>query len=223
MDGYVAFLIALVFVAADWLAVARSWRRVEYICKPAAVLSILGAAWLLTQGSHDPWQAGFFLPGLALSVAGDISLMLRKDSFFFAGLVAFLLAHVCYVVGLNPTLPPSRSLFGAIPVAVIAALSYRPIATSLRGRGDDRLLVPTALYAAVLGTMLFSAWATLFRTSWTALRQGLAIVGASLFFLSDSILARDRFVRSFPSARLWVHTTYHLGQLALAASIGLIG
>jgi uncharacterized membrane protein YhhN len=69
--------------------------------------------------------------------------------------------------------------------------------------------------------MVFSAWATLFRPDWGALRALFAVIGASLFFISDAMLAWDRFVRSFPRARLWVHMTYHVGQIGLAASLVL--
>jgi hypothetical protein len=73
----------------------------------------------------------------------------------------------------------------------------------------------------VLGLVLFSAWATLFRPEWTSLRQGLVIVGASLFFCSDAMLAWDRFVMPSFWLHLLVIVTYHLGQMALAASIAL--
>jgi len=49
------------------------------------------------------------------------------------------------------------------------------------------------------------------------------IVGPSLFFASDAMLAWDRFVTLSPSARLRVIVIYHLGQVALAASIALVG
>jgi uncharacterized membrane protein YhhN len=149
--------------------------------------------------------------------------MLRGKRFFLGGLVAFLLAHVCYVIGFNPTVPPWSSFVILIPVAAIAAFLFRALARGLRQRGEGGMLAPVAIYSAVLSGMLFSAWATLFRRQWTGLRQGLAIAGASLFFLSDAMLAWDRFVESFPRAHLLVHVTYHLGQIALTASIAQVG
>jgi uncharacterized membrane protein YhhN len=156
-------------------------------------------------------------------LVGDIFLMLRGKRFFLLGLVAFLLAHVCYVIGFNPTMPPWPSFAILIPVAGIGGLLFRELAQGLRRRGEGKMLAPVAIYSAVLSGMLFSAWATLFRPEWTGLRQGLAIGGASLFFVSDAMLAWDRFVASFPLARLWIHVTYHLGQIALAASIAQMG
>jgi len=217
--GYGVLVVAIVFAAGDWLAVAHGRRRMEYVCKPAAMLSIMIGAWLGTRGSHDVWQVRFFLPGFALSLAGDVFLMLRKKRTFLPGLVAFLLAHVCYVIGFNLTLPPGRALLILIPVAGVGVILFRGLAQGLRERREERMIAPVAVYSLVLSGTLFSAWATLFRPDWGVLRALFAVVGASLFFVSDAMLAWDRFVRSFPRARLWVHMTYHVGQIGLAASL----
>jgi uncharacterized membrane protein YhhN len=216
-------IIALCFAAVDWLSVARDRRDLEFVCKPATLVAVLVGAWLLTRGPHDAWQARFFLPGLGFSLVGDIFLMLRGKRFFLGGLVAFLLAHACYIVGFNPTMPPWPSFVILIPVAGIGAFVFRELAQGLRKRGEGKMLAPVAIYSVVLSVMLFSAWATLLRPRWTGLRQGFAIVGASLFFISDAMLAWDRFVAPFPLARLKIHVTYHLGQMALAASIAQVG
>jgi len=224
-----ALVISLVLAGIDWLAVARRQKRLEYVFKPATLVAVIIGAWLLMRGPHDVWQARFFLPGLVFSLAGDVFLMLpgvgagSPRSYFLPGLVAFLLAHLCYIAGLNPTLPPWPSLAVLVVVTVIGLALFRSIAAGLRHQGQTALLVPVALYSLVLSLMLLSAWATLFRPEWTPLRRGLVIVGASLFFASDAMLAWDRFVTPSPSARLRVIVTYHLGQMALTASIVLVG
>jgi uncharacterized membrane protein YhhN len=216
-----ALVIALVLALVDWLAVARRHRQLEYVFKPATLIAILIGAWMLTQGPHDAWEARFFLPGLAFSLAGDVFLMLPGERFFLPGLVAFLLGHICTIVGLNPTLPRWPAVAILVVVGVIGATLYRSIAAGMRRRGRLALRVPVALYSLVLSLMLSAAWATLFRPAWTPLRQGLVIVGASLFFASDAMLAWDRFVTPSSRLHLLVIITYHLGQMGLAASIAL--
>ena len=222
-----SLVISLVLALVDWVAVARRQKRLEYVFKPATLVAVLVGAWLLTRGPHDAWQACFFLPGLVFSLAGDVFLMLpgagagSRSPYFLPGLVAFLLGHLCYIAGLNPAPPPWPSLVFLVVVAAVGGTLYRSIAAGLRRQGQTSLLAPVALYSVVLSLMLFSAWATLFRPEWTPPRRGLVIAGASLFFASDAMLAWDRFVTPSPLLHLLVIVTYHLGQVALAASIAL--
>jgi uncharacterized membrane protein YhhN len=214
--------VALGLAVLDWIAVGFHRKWPEYILKPATMIAIIIAAFLLTQGPHDEWQSRFFLAGFVLSLAGDVFLMLPGEGYFLPGLVSFLLAHLCYIAGLNPSPPALQSLLLLIPVALVGLALYRQIASGLRSSGKLGLIIPVAIYSLVIGLMLFSAWATLWRGEWTALRRVLVIAGASLFFASDSMLAWNRFVRPFPAANLGVIVTYHLGQLALASSIALV-
>ena len=214
-----AFVAALVLAGIEWLAVARGWRRLEYVFKPGTLVAVILAAWLLTRGPHDVWMARFFLPGLVLSLAGDIFLLLPGERFFMAGLASFLLAFLCYMVGLNPTLPPWPVLVFFPVVGAIALPLLGGILSGLRRQNKMALTMPVAIYGLVMSVMLVSALATLFRPEWTPVRRGIVIAGASLFFASDTMLAQNRFVTSPPQGRLWVMITYHLGQIGLAASI----
>jgi len=220
---YGLLVVALLFAACDWVAVARDRRRLEMICKPATmvavVFAVLTQAWAGTPGFEDEWLARFFVPAFTLSLIGDVFLMLRRERLFLAGLGAFLLAHVCYIIGLNATTPPWPSVAVLVPVAGGGTILLQRLAEGLRRRGQKRMLAPVAMYSVVLSLMLYSAWTTLLRPEWGKTRAWLAAIGASLFFISDSMLAWDRFVTSFPKARLWIHVTYHLGQMALAASV----
>lgn len=120
----------------------------------------------------------------------------------------------------NPALPPLQSLLFVVPVAIIGVALYWRIASSLSAAGETGLLIPVAIYSFAISVMLFSAWATLWRGDWTTSRRVLVITGASLFFASDAMLAWNKFVKPFRAAEIGVIVTYHLGQLALAGSIG---
>jgi uncharacterized membrane protein YhhN len=211
--------VALALGVVDWVAVARGRRRVEYVFKPATLVAIIVAALLMMSGPHDARLGRFFLLGLAFSLAGDVFLMLPGERFFLPGLVAFLVAHVFYVVGLTPTWPPVASLPVVVVVAALGVTLYRRVAAALRRQDHRSMLVPTAVYAVVLSLMLFSAWATLVRPAWSWPGRAVVIVGATLFFASDAMLAWNKFVA--PSHRLHVAVivTYHLAQIALAAVI----
>lgn len=213
------FIGAGALAALDWLAVARHWKRAEYVFKPATLLALIVAAWLLAQETHNPWLGNLFLLALIGSLAGDIFLMLPGDRAFLPGLVAFLLAHLAYIAGLNSAWPPATAWVLAPVIGGIGWLFFSRVAGGLRRSGRTRLIAPVALYALVLSLMLFSAWATLFRAGQSALFGALVVGGATLFFISDALLAWDRFVAPWPPARLLVMITYHLAQMALAASM----
>jgi uncharacterized membrane protein YhhN len=199
----------------DWAAVARRWRAVEYVAKPAVMLLLL--AWLWRQGA---WPAPLwaFALGLTLSLAGDVLLML-PERFFLAGLVSFLLAHLAYIAGFlsggRPPLGPTLLL--AVPVAVAGYLLVSRVAAALLARGRRGLVGPVLAYGVVISLMVLSALTTLARPAWDPSAARLASLGAVLFLASDAILAWDRFVVPIRFGRLLNLVTYHLGQIALIA------
>jgi len=64
--------------------------------------------------------------------------------------------------------------------------------------------------------MLFSALSTLIRDDWRILAAVSASSGALLFFISDTVLALNKFVAPIPNGRVIVMITYHLGQILIA-------
>ncbi len=202
--------------AADWLAVWHGWRRIGYFTKPAALVLLL--VWFGSIGRFQGLLMAFGI-GFFFSLLGDILLMLGYR-FFLPGLVAFLLAHAAYVLAFNESLPDiSLPFFGlGLLVLVLWLRIERRLTRAIRAsRVHGRMRVPVALYSAVIALMLFSALLTLFRPDWRMPSAGWAVTGGFLFFLSDTMLAFDRFVRPFPRARFWVRVSYHCGQLGLAA------
>lgn len=214
-----AFIFVLLCAFADWFAVARQNKTLEYIFKPATMLALIAATLLLMQSPHDAWQAQWFLLGFGLSLLGDVFLMVPNSRWFVFGLGAFLLAHICYIIGLNPTLPPPQAFLLLIPCALVVGFVTWRVIASLRVKNQAALVVPVVLYGVAMTLMVFSAWATLFRPEWNDTRRAFVIVGATLFLISDGMLAWNRFVQPFSAAKLAIIITYHLGQIALALSI----
>jgi uncharacterized membrane protein YhhN len=164
----------------------------------------------------------FFGVGILFSLAGDVFLML-SDRWFIAGLAAFLLAHVAYIVGFNLPLPVVSPLW-SVGLAIVLALSagrvLRRIVAGLREKGLQRLAGPVMLYGTVITVMLLSAMLTLFRPDWpSTAAAGLVALGAFLFFFSDIILAWNKFVAPIKNGRVMNMVAYHLGQIALIAGV----
>src|SRR6202049_5097180 len=95
---------------ADWVAVARADKRLEYVFKPATMVVLIGLAATLHPAGVE--QQRWWLVALGMGLVGDILLMLPQDR-FAAGLAAFLLGHVAYILG-----------FRAAGVAAGAVLVY---------------------------------------------------------------------------------------------------
>jgi len=212
--SYTLLVVTLVAAIIDWIAVARKIHNLEYIFKPATMLLLIAWLWQNTSfEAHTLW----FAIGFAFSLAGDVFLMLPREQ-FIAGLVAFLLGHLAFLVGLNQVAPPLNipSLVLAIIIAFTAMQIYRRIAAGLQAKGLTRLKVPVLIYTIVISLMLLSAFVTLVRDEWQPGPALLVSGGALLFFLSDTILAWNKFVSPLRHGRLTNIIPYHLGQILLA-------
>lgn len=203
-------LLALAGAAAiaDWWSVATDNRRLEYVAKPATLLLLAAVA--LTLDPADGAQRGWFVAALALSLAGDVFLMLPRD-LFVPGLASFLLGHLAYVVGLNIVGGEASGLaVGSLLVtAAVLTLGVR-IIRAVRRSDEPALVGPVGFYVLAISAMVVSAFGTL---------NGAAVAGAVLFYASDALIAERRFVAERPWHDLGVIVTYHLGQGLLVVSL----
>lgn len=218
MSYYFLFL-ALIIAVLDWIAVARKWKRIEYFAKPATMLALL--AWL---GVNNGFQGSmlWFALGLLFSLGGDIFLMLPREQ-FIPGLVSFLIAHICYLIGFNSANPVynAASLILLVVVMFTGYLVYRRVALGLQASGQSKLKLPVLVYSIVISLMLFSALSTLIQPDWRIYAAVFASSGALLFFISDTTLALNKFVSPIPNARVITMVTYHLGQILIVLGAAL--
>jgi len=212
-------IAVLVIAVVDWVAVAKGWKEIETIAKPATMVLLF--ATLALAGGFGATPLIFFGLGIVFSLAGDIFLLL-SNRWFIAGLAAFLMAHVSYIIGLNTPIGDASPLW-AIVIGIILALAtarvLRPILAGLREKGQGKLVIPVVVYGTVITIMLLSAILTIYRTDWKTSASGLVSLGAILFYFSDIILAWNRFVKPIKNGRLVNMVAYHLGQIALITGV----
>jgi uncharacterized membrane protein YhhN len=212
-------IAVLVIAVVDWVAVAKGWKEIETIAKPATMALLF--ATLALAGGFGATPLIFFGLGIVFSLAGDIFLLL-SNRWFIAGLAAFLMAHVSYIIGLNTPIGDASPLW-AIVIGIILALAtarvLRPILAGLREKGQGKLVIPVVVYGTVITIMLLSAILTIYRTDWKTSASGLVSLGAILFYFSDIILAWNRFVKPIKNGRLVNMVAYHLGQIALITGV----
>ena len=213
------FLIAaFVFAALEALALWKNNPRLEYIAKPAVMIALF--FWLWASAGFNGALLWFGL-GILFSLAGDVLLMISLDRLFLVGLVAFLCAHVAYVIGFNTPLPgvSAWGLLLAMMIWIGGTRIMRRIVAPLSAQGQAGLRIPILVYGFVISIMLLSAMLKLTDVSWNAGAALLVALGAFLFYLSDIILAWMKFIAPIQNGRIYNILAYHLGQIALIAGV----
>jgi uncharacterized membrane protein YhhN len=79
------------------------------------------------------------------------------------------------------------------------------------------LRLPVLLYTATILLMVWQAWVR--RRMLPTPGATLAAIGATLFMVSDSLLAIDRFRGALPRAQALIMTTYVAAQALIALSV----
>jgi uncharacterized membrane protein YhhN len=133
---------------------------------------------------------------------------------------AFLAAHLAYIAGFLGAggAPQPAALLLLVLVGAANLVIGRTILRGVRSARESRPMAPAlATYMLVISLMLAAAWSTLFQPAWTPAPALLAALGASLFALSDALIAYDRFVRPVPASDILVMVSYHLAQLGIVA------
>lgn len=192
-------------------------RWLHWIAKPLATLLIAAIVW--RADSAAPGYRRAILLGMAFSCLGDIALMLPFDA-FVPGLIAFLLAHVCYIVAFRAGFRARRGLLlAAALLALFAGINLAGLWTLL----PNDLRIPVVVYVVVLALMatlaLARAWAKNAATPSAPTSARWAAIGAVLFVISDSVLAWDRFGGGLPAATLCVLSAYYAAQYCIARSV----
>jgi len=209
-----AFVLAAACSAALHLrAEQRGPRWQVYAFKPLTTALLLALA-VASPAAHGAAYQWAIATGLACSLAGDVFLMLPGDR-FVAGLAAFLVAHVAYAIAFVVGVPAGWSVLLAVPLALAGVLLLRHLWRHL-----GRMRLPVVLYAAAILAMAWSAWAR----GWALPTTGsmLAVAGATLFLVSDGLLALNRFGRPVAHAKPWVMVPYVGAQALIALSVGTV-
>ena len=186
--------------------------RIRYTSKPIASLAFIAVGALALSGNSTISEFELaVIAGLILGAIGDMALLSEQG--FLAGLVAFLLGHLHYVLAFATVAPLATwaTPIALVPIAIaIGALRWLwPHVGSLR--------IPVIAYVAVITAMVIGGLAV-----W----RGAAIAhptrmlaGTLLFFASDFAVAREKFVVSSIGNRIIGLPLYYAGQLLIAWSI----
>ena len=200
--------IGLLGAAAFLIGLWQDLYWLRLIAKPIPVVCMI--VWV-RQTARDRY-ARLVLAGLSFSLLGDVLLELHNQ-LFLPGLLAFLLAQVCYVVAFVDA-ARGLKLLRALPFYAWGAIVYGVLLPNL---GD--MAVPVAAYVVVICTMMWRASACVGEGGRARPDQLAALAGAVLFALSDMLLALNRFNAPIEGARYVIILLYWLGQWGITLSV----
>ncbi len=184
-----------------------------FYLKPLLLLPLLIAAFISTNFTNK----FILLAALLFSWVGDtLLLFVFKDAvYFILGLVAFLTAHIFYIVLFIKEIKKAGGAIqfknGLILIAVYLLVLMLLLIPHLGG-----LVTPVIIYAIVISTMLSMAYLLSFY--WPKPSSAYLLTGAISFILSDSILAFNKFYHPVPMSGFLIMLTYLFAQWALVKS-----
>ncbi|MCT4629129.1 lysoplasmalogenase [Winogradskyella sp.] len=208
----IVFFIIVLFELIT--ANTETLQTAHYIAKPAIVISLIV---LFIKTSHSLKKSIKTLTLLALifSLLGDVLLMFVNQSphFFTVGLVAFLIAHIMYIVVFLKHKNKSKSALEFLVLLLIYASGLFYLLKD--GLGD--MLTPVIIYMIVILSMATTAF--LRKDIVNSLSYKLVFIGAIFFMISDSILALNKFYQPIPLSNISIMVTYALAQYLIVIGV----
>lgn len=152
----------------------------------------------------------FLITGLIFSMIGDATLR-----WFLIGLSFFLIAHFIYIYAFSRFMQFKKKDLTVLVILIPYGLwmAYKLI-TALIEQGEYLMIAPVIIYILAILAMGLVAFLT---------QDYFLIIGASLFIISDSLLAWNMFISPIGFSGLLVMSTYYLAQFAIATSLKRLG
>ena len=186
----------------------------HYAFKPMIVVSLI-VYFLMQSKAIEKMMKYLMIMALICSVAGDVFLMFddQNPNYFIFGLIAFLLAHVMYILVYLKHRNRNRKSLPFILFLIIYAsgLFY------LIKEGLGSMLIPVIIYMFVILTMATTAF--LRKGSVSIQNYNWVFLGAILFLISDSLLSVNMFYKPIEFANILIMVTYAFAQYFIVLGI----
>lgn len=207
--------IFIVFSCVHLFASYKQDKNLRAISKPVLLLSLLG--FYIETVSNPSW---FVILALLFSWLGDVLLIPQGVKWFTAGGISFSVSHVFFVLAyVNVTDFNEVPLISIIIFAIIFVGLVVYILFKLKPHLPKALFYPMIAYLLANGAM--NCFAIYRLISCFSLGSIITVLGAFLFFVSDSTLF---FVRFKKDSKIKTHfpvmITYLLGELLII--VGLV-
>lgn len=209
------FSLLFFFILAATIWLDHLDHVLYYFAKPLVVGSLL---WFFINTSSGIEKRIERLAKWALicSLLGDILLMFvpQSEHFFTLGLVAFLTAHVFYVLAFLKTRKTIFNFIDLIYYIVFSLYAFQVYTVLEPNLGDMKY--PVILYITVITIMACTA---ISRSAKNKVSYFLVVAGALFFVASDSILAIEKFHKPLFCPEISIMLTYGLAQWCITMGI----
>lgn len=204
---------------ADLAFLVEGNSDLRFFSKPLILLGLILYFYQITKPIASTLLTKSILGALVFSWIGDILLM--WSHLFIYGLGAFLIAHVCYIIGFklaqsSPTRLEQvnfvKSFFYNLPIYLAAAFVFYLINPNL-----GNMKIPVIAYIIVIVSMVATARDRFKKCNPASFWQ--VFIGAILFFISDGAIAVSRFFVDFPESGILIMGTYAIAQLLIVMGI----
>lgn len=200
------WLLLFIIVAATELATQLFELGSVHIVSKILLMPLLIGYWLSMPKEKNQDLRKWVVVALFFSWLGDTLLLFQgeKPIFFILGLVAFLLAHVAYIISFT-RLKSTASAMGK-PIIIVLFVVYSSILVFVLWPGLGGMKLPAILYGVILTTM--GTIGVIKNTT----SCPLLTFGVLFFVASDSILAINKFLFEVPYNGVLIMSTYILAQ-----------
>lgn len=173
-----------------------------------ATILLTGLIWTFGPPENANIYGVLISAGLFLGLMADVAICIN----FLSGMLFFALGHLCYIAAI---LRVSSHAQLAVP---IFAVIYLAVIVLFRGSGlsPGKLLIPVAVYSVIITVMLSLAATVPFSAP---VSGSVLLSGASLFTVSDAMLACITFGRPDKKLDTICLYCYFIGQSLFAVSI----
>jgi len=159
------------------------------------------------------------MAGLIFSLIGDV--LLLWDHLFIYGIGAFFIAQACYIIGYKFAQESTinlrnvnfiRTFMYNFPIYFLGAFVYYLCSPEL-----GPLKIPVVFNTLVITSMVGTARERFGKCNTTSFWQ--VFIGSLLFFLSDGVIALNKFYQPIADAGLLIMGMYAVGQLLIVMGI----
>ena len=203
----------LIIAAINLFLISMSYDTFSLCLKPFLMSSLFLYVYL-----NDSFPTKkLLLLALTFSWIGDVLLIITNNNqwFFITGLLAFLTAHIFYIVLFSKlgTSKPYKNnpLFW---IGIFLTVFYLRSILEMLLPSLGPLKIPVSFYAFTISVMLGFAWRGFI--SWNNNARFYILFGAIAFIASDSFLAINKFQAPINNATILIMSTY------LAAQFGIV-